>query len=64
MFKVNNKDARTTPMASFWHLYCELGTYFTPCSTLSIVNIKHVIAGWGSAFRTLQWNLYEKVVNG
>ena len=22
--KVNNKDTRTTPIASFWCLYCEL----------------------------------------
>ena len=29
MFKVNNKDTRTTP--------------FTPCSSVSIVNFKHVI---------------------
>ena len=33
MFKVNNKDTRTTP-------------YFTPCSSVSIVNFEHVIAGW------------------
>ena len=42
MFKVNNKDTRTTPMASFWYLYCELGTYFTPCSSVSIVNFEQV----------------------
>ena len=30
MFKVNNKDART---------------YFIPCSTVSMVNFEHVIAG-------------------
>ena len=32
MLKVNNKDNRTTP-------------YFTPCSSVSIVNFEHVIAG-------------------
>ena len=31
MFKVNNKDIRTKP--------------FTPCSSVSIVNFEHVIAG-------------------
>ena len=36
MFKVKNKDIRTTPLA-----------YFTPRSSVSIVNFKHVIAGWG-----------------
>ena len=39
MFKVNNKDTRTTPLA-----------YFTPCSSVSIVNFKHVIAGWEDYF--------------
>ena len=32
MFKVKDKDTRT---------------YFTPCSSVSIVNFKHVIGGWG-----------------
>ena len=35
-----------TPLASFWCLYCYLWTYFTPCSSVSIVNFEHVIAGW------------------
>ena len=35
----------TTPMASFWYLYCLLWTYFPPCSSVSIVNLEHVIAG-------------------
>ena len=46
MFKVNDKDTKTTPIASFWCFYCELGTYFTPCSSVSIVNFEHVTAGW------------------
>ena len=33
MFKVNNKDNRTRP-------------YFTPCSSVSIVNFEHVNADW------------------
>ena len=33
MFKVNNKDTRT---------------YFTPCSSVSVVNFEHVIADWAS----------------
>ena len=41
MFKVNNKDTRTTQMASFWRPY----SYFTPCSSSSIVDFEHVIAG-------------------
>ena len=35
MLTVNNKDTRTTPIA-----------YFTSCSSVSIVNFEHVIAGW------------------
>ena len=35
MFRVNNKDTRTT-----------LLPYFTPCSGVSIVNFEHVIVGW------------------
>ena len=46
MFKVNNKDSRTKPIASFRCLYCLLWSYFTPCSTVSIVNFEHVIADW------------------
>ena len=33
MFKINNKDTRTMPLAS------------TPCSSVSVVNFEHVIAG-------------------
>ena len=36
MFKANNKDIRTMPMA-----------YFTPCSSASIFNFEHVIISWG-----------------
>ena len=45
MFKFNNKDTRTTPMASFRYLYCQLGTYLTPFSSVPIVNFEQVIAG-------------------
>ena len=34
MFKVNNKDTRTTL------------TYFTPCSSASVVDFEQVNAGW------------------
>ena len=37
MFKVNNRDTRC--------LYCELWTYFTPCSSIYIANFEHVITG-------------------
>ena len=38
MFKVNNKDTRTTPEC--------LWTYFTPCSHVYTVNFEQVIANW------------------
>ena len=58
-FKVNNRDSRkrcayvqnkpedtrTTPIASFWCLYCQPWICFTPCSTISIVNFEHVNTG-------------------
>ena len=46
MFKVNNEDTRTMPLASFWDLYCYFWTYFTSCSSIFIVNFEHVNAGW------------------
>ena len=45
MFKVNNKDTKTTSMA-----------YFTPCSDVSIVNFEQVNADW---VRT-QSNIYDE----
>ena len=41
MFKVNNKDTRTAPL---W-------TYFTPFSSVSIVNFELVNAGWEVSIR-------------
>ena len=31
---------------SFWCIYCQLWTYFTPCSSVFIVNFEQVNAGW------------------
>ena len=42
MFKVNK----------FWYLYCWLCTYFTPCSSVSIVNFEQVNVGAG-------WEVYD-----
>ena len=47
MFKVNN-----TPERRQWRdsgvFIVNFETYFTPCSSVSIVNFQHVIAGWVS----------------
>ena len=42
MFKVNNKDTRTTPGIVLVSLLLTLRTYFTPCSSVSIVNFEQV----------------------
>ena len=44
MFKVNNKDTRTTPGVVLVSLLITL-TCFTP-SSVSIINFEHVISGW------------------
>ena len=46
VYKFNNKDTRTTPLASFWCPYCYFCTCFATCSSVSIVNFKQVNAGW------------------
>ena len=38
--------------ASFWYPYCYLWIYFTPCSSVTIINLEHVIAGWVVPFCT------------
>ena len=42
MFKVNNKDIRTMPLMSLLLTV----TYFTPCSSVCIVNFEQVNASW------------------
>ena len=46
-------------MASFWCLYCQLWTFFTPCSSVSI-NFEYVIAGWAIELRHLQRRTRKK----
>ena len=51
------------PMASFWCLYYQLWTYFTACSSVSIVNFEHAIAGWERAHNNPLVNKYWYVLN-
>ena len=54
MFKVSNKDTRTTPPTKWSNTVNEIGivlvsllltsTYFTPCSSVSVVNFEQVNA--------------------
>ena len=53
MFKVSNKDARTTPMVSLLLLW----THFTPCSSLSILNFEQVNPGWV----VILWNHFKPI---
>ena len=46
LFKVNNKDSRTTSLTSFYCLYC--WTDFIHCSGVSGVDFKQVNTGWVS----------------
>ena len=49
MFKVNNKDTRTTPVFI---------VNFAPFSDVFIVNFEHVIVGWNNLFSSLI-NIYD-----
>ena len=46
MFKVNDKNTRTTSLTFFCCFYCSLWTYFTPFSSVSIVNFYRVNVSW------------------
>ena len=49
MLKVNNKDTRMTPRMTPGVVLVSLLltlNIFPPCSSVSIVNFEHVIAGW------------------
>ena len=46
MLKVNNKNSRMTSMTSFWCFYCGISTYFTPFSTVLIVDFEQVNVSW------------------
>ena len=50
-------------MTSFSCLYCQLRTYFTPCSSVSIVNFEHVIAGWVCIMFNLSNTLNVYILN-
>ena len=57
MFKANSRKTKTrweicskltikTLERRYWHLYCGLWTYFTPCPSVFIVNFEQVNTGW------------------
>ena len=46
MFKVNNKNTKTRPIASFWCLIVNFEHISHICSSVFIGNFEYVIAGW------------------
>ena len=49
-------------VASFWGLYCQLWTCFTPCSSVSIVNSEQVNAGWVASSNEIKTHIVLKIV--
>ena len=49
-------------MASLWCLYSQLWTYFTPCSSVSIVNFEQVNAGWVASSNEIKTHIVLKIV--
>ena len=70
MFKINNRNTRTrckissklTIKTPEWRLALLLTfwVYFTPCSSVSIVNFEHVIADWEETSRVRWFNKSSK----
>ena len=46
MFKITNKNTKTSSLTSFWCFYCLLWTYFTLFSSVSFVYLEHVNVSW------------------
>ena len=46
VFMKESAQQESVPLVSFWYLYCQLWTYFTPCSDVFIVNFEYVNVGW------------------
>ena len=42
MLNVYNENTRTTLITSFWYSHCKLWTYFTPFSSISIVDFEQI----------------------
>ena len=49
MFKVNNKNTSTP----FWCFCCQLGTYFTTFSSVSIVDFVQVNISWAKYYYSI-----------
>ena len=60
VFKVNNKDTRTTSVMLFY-LYCFLWTYFTFFSSVSIVDFELVNICWEWNKNMFIWRKYKSV---
>ena len=57
MFKVDNKNTRTTSLMLFCCFYCLLWTYFTPFFSVFIVDFEQVNVTWeGIHLFKVRWN--------
>ena len=69
MFKVNKKDTRGTSTTPFWCLYCQLRTYFTHCSGVSVLEFKQIMANYVRAvilrwhFEVYVWQKYFQMLH-
>ena len=61
LLKVNNRNITTRcEIGVVLVLYCYLCTYFTPCSSVSIINFEQVIAAWANkSFWTISGLILE-----
>ena len=64
MFKVDNKNTRTTSLTSFWDFYCYLWTHFTRFSSVSIVDFEQVNVSWDNFNRPGHSRLKDKYSSG
>ena len=54
---IKTLERRSTLLASFWCLYCQLWTYFTPSSSVFIVNFEQANFSWGEIPQKFLWML-------
>ena len=62
MFKVNNKNTRTTSMTLFWCFYGWFWTYFTHFSSISIVDFEQVNVSWDNRVSKNTQNMKSSVI--
>ena len=54
MFKVINKATKTAPRRRFGGFFVNIEHISHLCSSVSIINFEHAIAGWVDSYNNLQ----------